>query len=472
MLVASEGMPFIKTGGLADVIGSLPKELIALGAEAAVIMPLHAKVKSEWSDKLEFIADAWIGLGWKTKYMGLFHLEQDGVQYYFIDNEEYFGGPVYKGGVAEVEQYAYFCRAVLSSLNYITFKPDILHCNDYHTGMIPMLLKTQYQNAEFAYIKTMYTIHNMQFQGKIDFKSMQELLSIPSMYNTPEFIEAHDDANMMKAALVFSDLITTVSPNYANELTNAYFAMGMEGIINARRHQLIGIVNGIDYDEFDPAKDPTLAKHYTIKTIENKLEDKKALCQEFGFDPESDAPIISMVTRMTKQKGLDLVMYALEELLQSNVRFIMLGSGDFRYHEFFNYIAGKYPGTAGIYIGYDEDKAHRIYAGSDFFLMPSLFEPCGLSQMISQRYGTLPIVRETGGLVDTVIPYNKFTGEGDGFSFKGFNAHEMLGSIYYALEVYYDKDALKLLQENAMLKDNSFHRSAEEYMKHYGGLYG
>lgn len=473
LIAASEAMPFVKTGGLADVAGALPRELLKIGVNAAVIMPRHSKIKREYHDQLETVAAIDVRLGWRSKYLGIQTMEVKGVRYFFLDNEEYFGDAVYRGGDLESEQYLFFCRGVIAALPFLGFKTDVIHCNDWHTAMIPMLIKTQYGGTEWGGVKTVFTIHNIKFQGMMGFRLMSDYLSIPANYNTPEFVEAHGCANMMKAGLVFADWITTVSPTYAEEITNSFFGMGMEGIIGARKMggRVTGIINGIDTDDFDPATDPALAKNYDVTTIIDKRENKKALRDEFNLDIKLTTPIVSMVTRLTSQKGLDLVRYALEELLSEDMAFVILGSGDKEYEDFFNYIAGKYHGKAGVYLGYDEPLARRIYAGSDFLLMPSQFEPCGLSQMIAQRYGTLPIVRETGGLADTVTPLNKYTKTGDGFSFSAFNAHYMMTVINLALDVYRnDKPMLRLLKKNAMMKDSSFLTSAQKYCELYETL--
>ena len=357
----------------------------------------------------------------------------------------------------------------MAALPFLSFPPDVIHCNDWHTGMIPMLLKTQYGDSDWGGIRTVYTIHNIKFQGAMDFQRMQDMLSIPRRYNTAEFVEAHGSASMMKAGLVFADRVTTVSPTYAEEITHSYFGMGMEGIIAARRRggHVRGIINGIDTEAFNPETDPAIFKPYSAANLAPKRENKRALRDELHMKIPLTTPIFSMVTRLTAQKGLDLVRRVLEELLQENFAFVLLGSGDGEYEDFFNYIADKYPEKTGIYIGYSEEMAHRIYAGSDFLLMPSQFEPCGLSQMIAQRYGTLPIVRETGGLADTVSPYNRFTRKGDGFSFSAFNAHHMLTVVRLALEIWQDKPVLRKLRKNAMIKDNSFLASAREYRDLY-----
>jgi starch synthase len=470
LIIASEGMPFVKTGGLADVVGALPKALAACGVDARVMMPKHAKIKYDYQDELETLSTSAINLGWRQKYLGVQTMKKDGVIYYFIDNEDYFGGAVYRGGSAENEQYLFFCKAVCEALSLIDFDPDILHLNDWHTGMIPLLLKTQYADRFKDEKRLLFTIHNIDFQGKMGFDLMKDMLDIPDYYYTPEFVEAGGCANMLKAALVFADRISTVSPNYASEILHAWFGLGMEGILAARRNELYGILNGIDTDVFNPETDDHIAAHFSAANITNKRSCKKALKAEFWLDVGQTTPIISMVSRMTGQKGFDLVQHVLEELLQEDVAFVILGSGESQYEDFFNYIAAKYPDKSGVYIGYNEALAHRIYAGSDFLLMPSEFEPCGLSQMIAQRYGTLPIVRETGGLVDTVAPYNTFTKEGTGFAFSTFNAHDMMTAVKLALSVYRDKPTLRKLRKSAMLTDNSFTKSAEQYKALYRSM--
>ena len=469
LLVASEGVPFVKTGGLADVVGALPKVLAALGADVRVMLPKHSAVKDRWQDELETAWETQISLGWRKKYLGIQTLEMEGIRYYFIDNEDYFQGPVYRGGDDENEQYLFFCRAVCEALLLIDFTPDVLHLNDWHTGMIPLLLKTQYAGRLHKEARTLFTIHNIQFQGQMSFGLMQDLLGIPKDYNSPAYVGMDGGANMMKAALVFADKISTVSPNYAHEILLPYFGCGMESVLSARRDDLVGILNGIDTERFDPASD-ALAANYSQDDLRGKQACKRALLSRFALDGTPGVPVIAMVSRMTAQKGFDLVRYALEELLREDLRFVVLGSGDAEYQNFFNYIAAKYPGKAGVYIGYDEALARMIYAGADFFLMPSRFEPCGLSQMIAQRYGTLPIVRETGGLVDTVAPYNQYTGEGTGFGFATFNAHDMMDAVRLALSVYKDKPALRNLRRGAMALDHSFEKSARQYLALYRSM--
>ena len=470
LLAGSEALPFVKTGGLADVLGALPKELRRLGVDARVMIPLHKTVKTNYQNKLEFVADTKLKLGWREIYMGILKMEYSGVPCYFIDCEDFFGDEVYRGGDAENEQYLYFCRAVLTAIELTKFIPDVIHCNDWHTGMIPMLLKTQYSQSSLSKIKSVFTIHNIKFQGKMDFTLMKDMLDIPQSFYNPQGVEADGCANMMKTGIVYADKITTVSPTYAKEILTDWYGMGLDGVLRSREHDLCGIVNGIDAEEFDPLTDSALVKNYGPETMKDKWSNKKDLREYFSLGCNLYTPILSMVTRLTSQKGLDLVRHVLEELLQGDICFVLLGSGDKEFEDYFNYIAAKHPDKSGVHIGYNEELARRIYAGADFLLMPSRFEPCGLSQMIAQRYGTLPIVRETGGLIDTVLPWNEFSGVGDGFSFAAYNAHDMLNAIRYALSVFGNKASLRRLKKNAMLKDNSFLLSAGQYLELYKSL--
>jgi len=336
--------------------------------------------------------------------------------------------------------------------------------------MIPLLVKTQYAERFEKEKKLLFTIHNIEFQGKMGFGPMRDMLNVPDYYYTPEYVEADGCANMMKAALVFTDRISTVSPSYAEEIMNAWYGQGMEGILTARRHEVCGILNGIDEAVFDPETDAGIAANFSLNDITGKRACKKALRDEFSLGVKLSTPIVAMISRLTRQKGIDLIRYVLEELLQEDMAFVILGSGDKEYEEFFDYIAAKYPEKSGVYIGYDEALAHRIYAGADFLMMPSEFEPCGLSQMMAQRYGTLPIVRETGGLIDTVDPYNIYTGDGTGFAFFTYNAHDMMAAVRLALSVYRDKPVLRRLRKNAMLARNGFNKSAEQYKTLYESM--
>lgn len=472
LIVGSECVPFAKTGGLADVIGTLPPWLKKMGYDVRVMLPLHRQIKDAYGPQMKHLVNFYIHLGWRTQYVGVEELELEGITYYFIDNEFYFGGPIYKGGEAEGEQYAYFCRAILEALPQIDFIPDILHANDWQTAVIPMLIKTQYANAPQGRMKTVLTLHNLIYQGKFHFGFIQDLLGIPDRYYTYQYMESYGCANLLKAGIVFADKLNTVSPTYAEEIKNPYFAEGLDQALVCRQDDLEGILNGIDVEEFNPETDPHIAETYSCKNLAGKKADKKALMEAMGLSVGEDTPIIGMVSRLTAQKGLDLVECILDEFMQDDVGLVVLGSGEGRYEHFFREAAYRYCGKVAVRTEYNNALAHQIYAGADFFLMPSRFEPCGISQMIALRYGTLPIVRETGGLADTVQPYNEYTGEGNGFTFTNFNAHDMLHVLRLACSVYHKQEAFRRLIKNAMQEDNSFAASAKEYAKMYESLLG
>jgi len=468
--VGAECAPFAKTGGLADVLGTLPGELNKLGLDARVLIPLHKQIKEKYAGELKHICSFYILLGANNRYVGIETMEYRGVTYYFIDNEYYFGYEIYKGGQAEAEQYAFFSRAILEALPYIGFMPDVIHVNDWHTAIIPVLLKTQYQGKDQGNIRTVLTIHNLFYQGKYDLSYVKYLFGLEDRYLTPDYLEAYGCADILKGGIVFADKITTVSPAYASEIRVPYFAEGLEGILNARSRDLIGILNGIDTTEFDPQTDPDIPFHYGIQNIEEKYNNKLHFMKERGLKAGADTALVGMVSRLTEQKGIDLIMAVLDEIMQEGVCLMMLGNGDRKYEEFFLGAADRYPGKISVCLDHNAALAHQIYAASDFFLMPSKFEPCGISQMIAMRYGTLPIVRETGGLKDTVTPYDRNTGKGNGFSFTNYNAHDMLWAIRYAMSVYKDKVTLLSLMEAAMEQDHSFMKSAKEYAEIFKSL--
>ncbi|QOR83767.1 glycogen synthase GlgA [Geobacillus stearothermophilus] len=471
LFAVSECAPFAKSGGLADVAGALPKELRRLGVDARVMLPKYETIAREWKEKMNKTAEFTVPVGWRRQYAGVEELEHDGVIYYFIDNEYYFKRPQLYGHYDDGERFSYFCRAVLDALPEIGFQPDIIHCHDWHTGMIPFLLREQYHHDPFyADIRTMFTIHNLQFQGLFPRGILEDLLNLDGRYFTVDHLEFYGSVSFMKGALVASDLITTVSPTYKEEIQTAYYGERLDGLLRARRADLLGILNGIDDEFYNPQTDPFLAATYSVHTRERKKLNKRALQRRFGLPERDDAPIVAMVTRMTAQKGLDLVTCVFHDLMQEDMQLVVLGTGDWRFEQFFSQMAAAYPNKVGVYIGFHEPLAHQIYAGSDLFLMPSLFEPCGLSQMIALRYGTIPIVRETGGLNDTVQSYNEFTGEGNGFSFTNFNAHDMLYTIRRALSFYHQPSVWERLMERAMRGDYSWRRSAKEYEKAYKRL--
>ena len=468
LIAAAECAPLSKTGGLADVVGTLPKALKKLGFDARVITPYHRCIKDKYAGKTEHMFDFYVQLGWRSQYCGIEKLVLDDVCIYLVDSEYYFGDKIYRGGQAEGEQYAFFTRAVLDAIPNLDFSPEIIHCNDWHTAMLPMLAKTQYGGAPQERLHWLLTIHNIAFQGKFGFDYVQDLLGVDDKYYTPEFMELNGCADFLKAGCVFADRINTVSPTYAEEIKTAYFGEGLEGILSARSNELSGIINGIDTKVFNPYTDPNIPVRYHKGRLSGKKACKAALQSELGLQDRADVPIVAMVTRMTEQKGFDLVERMLDELMTYNdMQFVMLGTGDERYENFMRDAEERYKGRLCAYIGYHEDLSHRVYAGSDFLLMPSRFEPCGLSQMIAMRYGTLPIVRETGGLKDSVKPYNQYTGEGTGFSFADFNAHEMKDAVLLALDCYRKPDVMKSLVRQAMEADFSFDRSSEEYARLY-----
>ncbi|MDO5446016.1 MAG: glycogen synthase GlgA [Eubacteriales bacterium] len=468
LFVAAECAPLSKTGGLADVVGTLPGALRPLGVDARVITPYHRVIKNKYADRVEHMFHFFVDLGWRHQYVGIEKLIMNDTVIYLVDSEMYFGGPIYRGGMAEIEQYAFFVRAVLEAMPRLDFVPEIVHCNDWHTAMIPMLARTQYRGRMQEKMKYLISIHNIAFQGWCSFDTCSDLLGVDPAYYTPEFIELNGCADFLKAGCVFSDRINTVSPTYAGEIKTAYYGEGLEGILNARSAQLWGILNGIDVQAFDPENEKDLPANFFVKDLSGKTVCKRALQEKMGLQQDPDVPVLSMVMRMTEQKGFELVMEQLDDIMcKEKLQFVLLGSGDARYEDFMRGAQARYPGRLGIYLGYNEELAHLIYAGSDLFLMPSRFEPCGLSQMIAMRYGCLPIVRETGGLKDSVIPYNRFTDEGDGFSFTNFDSGEMRMVISYAVNTYYDKKAYSGLVRRAMEKDFSFDRSAKEYVRLY-----
>ena len=468
LLAAAECAPLSKTGGLADVVGTLPQDLAKLCIDARVITPYHKVIKDKYRDKVEHMFSFYAKLGWRSEYVGIERLEVNGITVYLVDNESFFGDKIYRGGEPEGEQYAFFCRAVLDCIPNLGFDPDVVHCNDWHTAIIPMLAHTQYIGGMQDSLKYLITIHNIAFQGKFGFDFVHGLLGIDPGYYTYEYLVHNGCANFLKAGCVFSDRINTVSPSYAGEIRTPYYAEGLDGVLNARSSVLTGIINGIDKVSFNPHSDPLLPARYDRGHLKGKAKCKAELQAKMGLEVREDVPLVAMVTRMTEQKGFDLVAYILDELMNTeDIQFMLLGTGDARFEYFMRGAEARYPGRLCAYLGYSEELSHLVYAASDFFLMPSRFEPCGLSQMIAMRYGSLPIVRETGGLKDTVIPYNMYTGEGTGFSFANYNAHEMLDAIRKALDCYKNEETMQGLIGNAMKADFGFERSAMDYARHY-----
>lgn len=476
LYVASEAVPFIKTGGLADVVGSLPKCFPKEHFDVRVIIPKYACIKQELKDQLHYVTNFYMDLNWRQQYVGIFETEYDGIKFYLIDNEEHFSGDkAYYGMPADLEKFAFFSKAALSILPVIDFRPDIIHCHDWQTGLIPVYLKERFQGSDFYRgIKSVMTIHNLKFQGVWDIKTIKNITGLSDYFFTPDKLEANRDANYLKGGLVYADAITTVSNTYAEEIKTPFYGEGLDGLMRARSNSLRGIVNGIDYDEYNPATDPMIAKQYDAKMFrKEKVKNKTALQEELGLEVNPKAMMLGVVSRLTDQKGFDLIAYMMDELCQDAIQLVVLGTGEEKYENMFRHFAWKYDKKVSANIYYSEAMSHKIYAASDAFLMPSLFEPCGLSQLMSLRYGTVPIVRETGGLKDTVWPYNEFEGTGTGFSFTNYNAHEMLGTIRYAEQIYYDrKREWNKIVDRGMAQDFSWKNSARQYEEMYNWLAG
>lgn len=471
LMAASEAAPFAKTGGLADVLGSLPSALIKQGADVRVIMPKYRTIDPALRENISHNCYIYVRVGWRNLYCGIEQAEYNGVTYYFIDNEFYFGRDNLYGYYDDPERYAYFCRAVLEAIPYLDFHPDILHCHDWQTGMVPVLLEAQYRHQDrYRDMKTVFTIHNLKYQGTYGIKEMKEWFSLPDDYFTADKLEFYGASSFMKGGLTYSHRITTVSNTYAEEIKNPFFGERLEGILNARSGQLCGIINGIDYTEFDPQKDKLIFQNFSKSKLAGKAANKLALQKELGLTEDESIPMIGLISRFYDQKGLDLVDHVFDEIMTEDVQFVLLGTGDAKYEASFRDKENRYPGRVSANIKFDNTLAHKIYAASDLFLMPSLFEPCGLGQLISLRYGTLPIVRETGGLKDTVLSYNEATGEGNGFSFTNYNAHDMLYTIRRAVGICRKKTLLTKLRKAAMSCDYSWNNSAVKYIELYHEL--
>ncbi|MDO5732166.1 MAG: glycogen synthase GlgA [Eubacteriales bacterium] len=477
LFVASEVAPFAQTGGLADVMGALPKFLVQKGIDARVILPLYRCVREKFGPELQFVRWSMIRMGWRSLYSGLFRLERDGVTYYFIDNEYYFGHEeIYKDYAFDIERFCFFQRAVLEVIGLpMDFSPDILHCNDWQTGLIPCLIDAHYRPYGYLEkLKTVFTIHNLRYQGIHGLERIADFCDLPNSYLTEYGVLKDGVPNMMKAGIVYADEVTTVSPSYAQEIFNDYYGEGLEGVLRSFSHKIHGILNGIDVEHYNPETDPELPQNYSVKTAKSgKAACKEAVQRELGFDV-SKRPLLSMITRLVEQKGLDLFLHIAEELMSQDIQMVVLGTGEYHYEEALRRLEARYPDRFRACIFFDRALSNRLYAASDLFLMPSLFEPCGLSQMIAMRYGSIPIVRETGGLRDSVIPYNQYTGEGTGFSFANINAHELLFTTNRALEIYRSEDPKiwEHLVQTAMSEDFSWTRSAEAYIQRYHDLIG
>ncbi|MBS4191807.1 glycogen synthase GlgA [Bacillus sp. FJAT-49705] len=464
LFVVSECVPFVKSGGLADVAGSLPKEIFKQGTDIRVILPKYGLILNEYKSKMTKKAEFTVKVGWRNQYCGIEEIEYQGITYYFVDNEYYFHREKLYGAYDDGERFAFFNRAVLDALPFIPFYPDVIHCHDWHTGMIPFLLRVEYQAKKgYEFIRTVFTIHNLQFQGIMPNHALADLLCLSDRHFHVDQLEFYGNINFMKGAIVAADKITTVSPTYKNEIQMEHYGEKLHLLLQHRSSDLEGILNGIDETIYNPENDNFLTESYNHKNLKKKSVNKLHIQKQFGLPIADKIPLIAMVTRLTEQKGLDLLHCVFQELMSDNIQMLILGTGDVQYEQFFREMELAYPNKFRAYIGFDEGIAHQIYAAADLFLMPSKFEPCGLGQMIAMKYGAIPIVRETGGLNDTVQSFNEGTGKGNGFSFKHFNAHDMLFTIQRALSFYRDESCWNVIVINAMTMDYSWARSAYQY---------
>ena len=471
LYAASEAVPFCKTGGLADVAGSLPPALAEQGVRTAVILPLYQRVKEAFGGQLTFRCFDYVDLAWRHAYCGLFSMEKDGVTWYFLDNEQYFRRPDLYGYMDDGERFGFFSRAVVRMLEHLDFWPDVIHCNDWQTALIPIYLKVR--EARCRSIRTVLTIHNIEYQGRYGAECLGDLFGLDQGWADDGTLMMDGDVNLLKGAILCADAVNAVSPTYAQELKDPYFAHRMESILTRCGGKLTGVLNGIDMKLYDPAADPRISARYSVDDLAGKAACKAALQKALGLNPEPDTPIIAMVSRLVSHKGLDLLREVMGSIMELPVQFVVLGSGDAGYEDFFRWSAGQYPGRMAVRIGYDEALSMAIYAGADLFLMPSRSEPCGLSQMIAMRYGTVPIVRETGGLKDSVCPYEAWRDAGTGFTFANYSSADMLHVIREAVSLYRDDPAaFARLRRRAMEQDFSWDRSAGEYLKIYAAVTG
>lgn len=478
LFVASECVPFIKTGGLADVCGALPKWFNKEEWDVRVVIPNYSCIPEKWRNQFQYVIHFYMGCGSyiPEKYVGVLQYQYQGITFYFIDNQEYFNSFLPYGNIRDdIEKFTFFDKAVLSMLPLINFRPDLIHCHDWQTGLLPVYLKTEFAGSDFFRgIKSIMTIHNLKFQGVWDVKTLQGLSGLPKELFVPDKLEFNKGANMLKGGLVYADYITTVSDTYAREIQTDYYGEGLNGLMYARRMDMQGIVNGIDYDEYNPATDSKIYVNYDIESFRKKKQkNKQGLQEELGLEVDNHKFLLGLVSRLTNQKGLDLIECVMEQIVDEFTQFVVIGTGENRYENLFRHYAWKYPNRVSANICYSDDLAHKLYAAADAFLMPSLFEPCGLTQLISFRYGTVPIVRETGGLRDTVKPFNEYENTGDGFSFSNYNAHEMLGTINYAKKIFFEqKKNWNMMVDRGMSNDYSWRVSAGRYEGVYRYLLG
>ncbi len=474
LYATSEAVPFCKTGGLADVSGSLPAAIAAEGAQMAVVLPLYRRIRDQFGPQLEYLCYDYVNLAWRRSYCGLFRLVRDKVTYYFLDNEQYFNRANLYGYMDDGERFGFFSRAVVRMLPHMAFWPDVIHCNDWQSALIPIYLKDDGVREErYRAVRTVMTIHNIEYQGRFGSEVTGDLFGLDPGWVNDGTIMMDGDVNLLKGAILCADAVTAVSPSYAEELKYAYFAHGMESVMRRCAYKLSGVLNGIDMKRYDPAADPLLAKNYSADDLTGKAADKAELQRMIGLREEPDTPILAVVSRLVAHKGLDLIREVFHDIMELPVQLVVLGQGEEKFEEFFSWAQGQYPGRMAAHLGYDEALAMNIYAGADLFLMPSRSEPCGLSQMIAMRYGTVPIVRETGGLKDTVHPYEAWRDAGNGFTFAAYNSGDMLFVIRQAVGLYWDyPDHFHRLRQRCMEGDFSWRRSAGEYLRIYSGITG
>ena len=472
LFVASEAYPFIKTGELGDVAYALPKALRKIGIDVRVIIPKYSGIPLLFKNCMENIAKFTVSVGWRNQYCGLEYLTYDEIPYYFVDNQYYFKRPEIYGYYDDGERFSYFSKAILESIKYMgDFTPDIIHCNDWHCGIVPALLKEHYRYDErYNKIKSLFTIHNLKYQGVFPKEILGDLLNLDEKYFKEEALKFYDSISFMKGGIVFSDAVTTVSNTYAREIQTPFYGEGLGGLLSSKAEKLYGIVNGIDYELYNPKVDKKIFYDYDLKSIKQKVKNKLKFQEELCFTVNEDIPMIGIVTRLVKQKGLDLIIDKLEELLNLDIQIVLLGNGDEYYEDIFQFYASRYPSRISTNIIFDEELAKQIYAASDMFLMPSLFEPCGMEQLIALKYGSIPIIHETGGLKDTIMFYSKYTGNGNGFSFNNYSSEELLDAVNRALDLYKDKVSWKKLVSNAMGSNNSCENSAKNYMNLYNNI--
>lgn len=474
LFVAAEAVPFSKTGGLGDVVGSLPKELKKQEIDARVILPNYQDIPEKYKKEMVLKTKFVVQVGWRQKYCGVLEMEYQGITFYFIDNEYYFKRHGFYGYDDDAERFGFFARAVLESLNQIDFMPDILHCHDWHTGMVSVLFDADYRKLpEYAHIKTLFTIHNLRYQGIFPKEILQDVLGLDWKFFTPDGVEFNNTVNFLKGGLAYSDMISTVSRTYAAEIQDPYFGEQLDGFLRKHQDVLVGIINGIDYEDYNPATDKKIFTNYDVKSLTKRTENKLALQKQLGLAVDADIPMLAIVSRLVGPKGIDLMERRLVDMLKEmsidnhEAQLVVLGTGEARYENFFRYIAWQYPGKISASIMFDDALARQIYAGADMFLMPSLYEPCGIGQLIAMRYGCVPIVRETGGLRDTVEPYDEEVGTGNGVSFANYNAHEMSDAIDAAIAMFRNKKQWQQVVSNGMKSDYSWQKSAQQYKEVY-----